>query len=119
MTTTAETHSTPETDSTSDHETTPDRETSPPIEDPQDNTKVKITEPIRPRHHDPLEIHFSVAGAPSQWMILRAAGKSARRPNAQWIGAAHSVSAPSPPAPAIRGRDHVPASAVAAGGASC
>ena len=69
MTPTPHHQTNPPTQPTPDHQTTPETETSPPTEDQQDTTKIKITKPNRPMHHDPTEINFSVADAPSQWIL--------------------------------------------------
>jgi len=58
---------------TPDHRMTSEHETSTPAEDHPSTSTTKITEPITPLHHDPEEIHFSVADAPSQWINSRAA----------------------------------------------
>ena len=58
---------------TSDHQMTPAYETSTPADDHPSTSTVKITEPITPWHHDPLEINLSVADAPSA-VILAAGG---------------------------------------------
>ena len=76
MTPTPETNSTPETDPTPDHQPPPETTTPTPAEDHQSTTKVKIRQPLRPMHHDPLEIHFSVADAPSQWILPAVGGAS-------------------------------------------
>ncbi len=78
MTPTPETTSTPETDLTPDHRTTPDTETPIPAEDHQGTTNVKITEPITPWHHDPVEINCSVADALSALILFAAAEVAAR-----------------------------------------
>jgi len=57
---------------TADHQMTPEHDTSTPAEDHPSTSTTKITEPITPWHHDPREIHFSVAAAPSV-LILPAA----------------------------------------------
>ena len=48
---------------TADHQMTPEHDTSTPAEDHQSTTNGKITEPIRPLHHDPTVIDFD-ADAP-------------------------------------------------------
>ncbi len=52
--------------------------TSPPAEDQYEHAKTKIRNRITPRHHDPLEINFSVAAAPS--VLIVAAADSAALP---------------------------------------
>jgi len=59
---------------------TPEIETSTPAEDHPDTTKDKITEPITPWHHDPLEINVSVAVAPSALILPAAAAAVAAWP---------------------------------------
>ena len=56
-----------------DHQMTPEIETSPPAEDHPSTSTTKITEPITPWHHDPLEINVSVADAPSPLILVAAA----------------------------------------------
>ena len=63
---------------TPDHQMTPEHQTSTPAEDHQGNSNVKITEPITPWHHDPVEINFSVADAPSALILVAAAGAAGR-----------------------------------------
>jgi hypothetical protein len=60
-----------------DHQMTPQHETSTPAEDHPDTTKGKITEPITPWHHDPVEINFSVAAAPSPLILAASGGRPA------------------------------------------
>ena len=67
---------TPDTDPTSDHQPTTETTTSTPARDHQLATHRKITKPIRPMHHDPWEINFSVADAPSQWILPAVGGVS-------------------------------------------
>ena len=81
MTTTPTATPPPETDPTSDHRPTPETKTSTPAEDPLPATNAKIQRAIRPMHHDPREIHFSVAGAPSQWILLAIGGHVPRPPS--------------------------------------
>ena len=45
-----------------DHQRTPERETSLPAEDHPSTSTTKITEPITPRHRDPLVIVPGTAG---------------------------------------------------------
>ena len=82
-----------------DHQMTPQHETSNPTEDHQSTSTTKITEPITPRHHDPMEINDSVADAPSA-LIWAAVGGSTRR---------RAAAAATPTLPA----------AVGSGGVSC
>ena len=62
---------------TPDHQMTPEIETSTPAEDHPSTSTTKITEPITPRHHDPVEINFSVTDAPSQWIRPAVGGQGA------------------------------------------
>ena len=48
---------------TPDHQMPPQHDTSTPTEDHQSTSTTKITEPIRPLHHDPTVIDFD-ADAP-------------------------------------------------------
>lgn len=50
-----------------------------PAEDHQAHQQTKIPKQITPWHHDPMEINFSVADAPSA-LILPAAGAAGTRP---------------------------------------
>ncbi len=66
-----------------DHQMTPKIETSTPAEDHPSTSTTKITEPITPWHHDPVEINVSVADAPSA-LILVAAVAVAAWPGGAW-----------------------------------
>ena len=65
---------------TPDHQMPPQHETSTPAEDHQSTSTTKITEPITPWHHDPVEINFLVAGAPSALILVVAAAAAAAWP---------------------------------------
>ncbi len=71
---------------------TPQQLTPTPADDHHRRSRVNITKPPRPLHHDPSVINFSVAGAPSA-LIMRPA--DAAVPSATREAAALSASAAS------------------------
>jgi len=64
---------------TPDHQMTPEHETSTPAEDHQSTSTTKITEPITPRHHDPMEINSAVPGGPAPVIWIDPAGSTSAR----------------------------------------
>jgi len=57
---------------------TPQHETSTPADDHQSTSTTKITEPITPRHHDPMVINYAGAGAPAPLIMTADGGLGAR-----------------------------------------